>query len=634
MAKAKRNNKYRMALQWTVFGLLVLMLIRPLFDRSYIADIEAYCPFGGIQAFGSYLASNTLACTMTTSQIGMGLALIAGIFLFSKLFCSHICPIGTFTEWLGRLGRKYKMNFVVTGIADRLLRVLKYGLLFVTVFYTVTDSELFCRIFDPYYAVFSGFGHDVVPLYAGLALLLVIPGSFFVRQLWCKYLCPLSAASNIFTYGIVFLGLIGLYAVLVLVFGLAISWVWLLAALSIAGMLLETTRLGSRLLPLVKVTRNADTCTSCRICDKACPMAIRISDQPRVDHIDCHLCGDCVAKCPEPDTLNYNRRNMKWLPATATILLIAIGITFAAVTDIPTISLKWGDEQQMAKAAVYQQSGLKNVKCYGSSMSFATHMESLPGVLGVETFVSGHSVKVYYDPEVLDDNAIREAIFTPVSRIFAAPETRTESVAVAEFLIDQFFDPLDSRMLTMRFGQTPGIYAMETRFGEPVHAVVYFDPRRIDAGRIKSLIEEKKTKWEVDGKQNEARTNFRVAGFTEKEAVPLAQYLSMVYEPIAMDFNSTATTPSDSADTLLLPFAAAAEPELADMPWYLLSHISNNPGVTKFEVVPGADGFSLRLCYLPKVTDRDEIMEQLNAPQLKVHMSDGTEQMVDNPFRF
>lgn len=105
MAKAKRNNKYRMALQWTVFGLLVLMLIRPLFDRSYIADIEAYCPFGGIQAFGSYLASNTLACTMTTSQIGMGLALIAGIFLFSKLFCSHICPSEPLRNgWAGSAG--------------------------------------------------------------------------------------------------------------------------------------------------------------------------------------------------------------------------------------------------------------------------------------------------------------------------------------------------------------------------------------------------------------------------------------------------------------------------------------------------------------------------------------------------
>ncbi|HCT70423.1 MAG TPA: hypothetical protein DF409_04570, partial [Bacteroidales bacterium] len=208
----------------------------------------------------------------------MGLALLAGVFLFSKLFCSYICPIGTFTEWLSKQGKRFKMNIVISGIADRLLRLLKYALLFVTFYYSVSSSELFCKTFDPYYAVFSGFSSDVVMSYAVMALLLAIPGSFFVRQFWCKYICPLSAASNIFSFGFVFLGIVALYAVLTAGFGLSIGWIWLLGALCLAGVILETTRLKFGIFPVVKVTRNADTCTSCRLCDKACPMAIKISD--------------------------------------------------------------------------------------------------------------------------------------------------------------------------------------------------------------------------------------------------------------------------------------------------------------------------------------------------------------------
>ena len=129
MAKPKKRNIYRLTLQWTILGLLLYMVVRPFVDKSYVADFEAYCPFGGLQAFSSFLANNSLACSMTTTQIFMGLALLVGVFIFSKLFCGYICPIGTFTEWLGRQGRRFKMNFVVKGLADKLLRVFKYALL-------------------------------------------------------------------------------------------------------------------------------------------------------------------------------------------------------------------------------------------------------------------------------------------------------------------------------------------------------------------------------------------------------------------------------------------------------------------------------------------------------------------------
>lgn len=170
-------NYYRITLQWGVLALLAYMLLRPLFDRHYYPDFEAYCPFGGMQSLSSYFSSHSLACSMTTVQIALGLALLLAVILFSKLFCSYICPIGTVTEWLGKLGRKWKMHFTLKGRTDRAFRLLKYVLLFITFYFTISASELFCRKFDPFYASFTGFSGDVVFWYALPALILTLAGS-------------------------------------------------------------------------------------------------------------------------------------------------------------------------------------------------------------------------------------------------------------------------------------------------------------------------------------------------------------------------------------------------------------------------------------------------------------------------
>jgi polyferredoxin len=635
MAKAVKKNYYRLTLQWMVLLGIIYLLVRPRFDKTYTADFEAYCPFGGLQAFSSFLANNSLACSMTTTQIAMGLALILGVFIFSKLFCSYICPIGTFTEWLGRAGKKLKMNFVITGLADRLLRIFKYAVLFITFYFSVTSSELFCKTFDPYYAVFSGFSSDVMLSYAILALFLAIPGSFFIRQFWCKYFCPLSAASNIFTYGYIFLGLTGLYVLLVLVFGLNIGWAWLLGALSLAGMLLETGRLKTCRSVWFKITRNPDTCTSCTLCDKVCPMAIKISDKPVVDHIDCHLCGDCITRCPEKDTLQINRKKLNWLPAAVTVILVVGGLVFAAFTDIPTINQRWGSPEQMENAGIYRQSGLASIKCFGSSMSFANHMKELPGVLGVETYVDDHSVKVFYDKSILSDEDIKKAIFKPVSSVISAPVDGLPVLSVAEASINQFFDPKDAMLLGIRFGQNKGILAIQTVFGEPVHALIYYDPRFINIGKIGELIEDKRVTWKVDGETMAAKTDFEVVSITEKDnSMPLSAYLAMMYEPVDMAFNDFESYLPEQVDSLEFNFDAAADPELVDMPWYLLSHVSNEKGVIKFSTLFTDSGIKLRLLFIPALTSKDKITALLNQPELNVHMSDGTEQKLENPYHF
>jgi len=632
MARKKVRNYYRIVFQWIVLLLLAYLVIRPYIDRAYKADFEAYCPFGGLQALSSFLANNSLACSMTTTQIAMGLALLLGIFAFSKLFCSYLCPIGTFTEWLGRIGRRFKLNFTPKGLTDRLLRVFKYALLFVVFYFSVSSSELFCKTFDPYYAVFSGFGSDVNLTYALIGLVLVIPGSFFIRQFWCRYFCPLSAASNVFAYIYVFAGLIALFLLLTMLAGLAISWIWLLAALSIAGAVLESTTLKSTFIPLIKVTRNSETCTNCRICDKACPMAIRISDQPSVQHIDCHLCGDCTTRCPEKDTLQFNKRNLNWLPSVAVFALVAGGLLFASFTDIPTVNIRWGTAEQMAAASVYEQGGLPSIKCFGSSMSFVNHMKEVQGVLGAETFVGDHKVRVFFDSAQINREQIRQAIFSPVSRIIDVPPANVTTVAVAEAGIDHFFDPKDAAMLSIRLSQADGIYALQTRFGEPVHALVYYNPVVINIDNITKLIEAPEVRWESDGALNVVETDFKVASIGQAETLETSGFFSRFYEMVEMSFNNYDSYQPSELDTLNLGFREASLPDNEGMAWYLLSHVSNNKGIVQFSTPFTNHGIMLQLVYVKAKTSPAQIISLLDEPQLNVFMSDGTQQQIPNPF--
>jgi len=81
-----KTNPYRLLSQIVIIGILIFAGARILLNKEYVADFEAYCPFGGIQAFSSFLLNNSLACNMTNIQISMGLMLVIAVIIFSKLF--------------------------------------------------------------------------------------------------------------------------------------------------------------------------------------------------------------------------------------------------------------------------------------------------------------------------------------------------------------------------------------------------------------------------------------------------------------------------------------------------------------------------------------------------------------------
>jgi ferredoxin len=514
-----KTNPVRLVLQTLVLLMIIFLLIRSFTDKSYIADFEAYCPYGGLLAFSSFLVNGSLACSMTSAQIAMGIVLVIGIIVFSKLFCSFICPIGTISEWIGKAGEKAGIRFTVNGSADILLRGIKYALLFLTFYFTVGSSELFCRKFDPYYASVTGFSSDVSFYFAIAAIAIVLAGSLFVRLFWCRYVCPLGALSNIFRFFLAFTAVTSIFLLLRAI-DIRLSFIWPLALTCSIAYILEFYSLRSNFLPVFRVRRNEDICTNCRLCTKCCPQAINVAEEKDIRHIDCNLCADCIHVCPEKGALTINKKGGKMLPAAVVVILIGLGFIAGKTFELPTVSEYWGEKNQREKMAEYTRSGLKNVKCYGSSVTFSNQMKKINGVTGVTTFVKTNTVKILYSPEITDTLKIQQAIFSPVSILVRNPGTEITSFAQFSALIENFFDPLDATWLQLLLMTNKDICGFTTEFGCPVRVTIFSNAgSSMDIGILTDLLHTKSMEQLLtDGKTQTIKMNFRVKSMEKNPA--------------------------------------------------------------------------------------------------------------------
>ena len=66
-----KTNWPKFLLQWGVLALLIFFLsglASLIFPKMSAPDPEKYCPFGGLEALGTYLANDSLPCSMTSMQ--------------------------------------------------------------------------------------------------------------------------------------------------------------------------------------------------------------------------------------------------------------------------------------------------------------------------------------------------------------------------------------------------------------------------------------------------------------------------------------------------------------------------------------------------------------------------------------
>ena len=555
------TNWPKYLLQWGVLVALIVF-ITGLIPSEVAVDPEAYCPMGGLQALATYLANNSLPCSMSSLQVMMGIALVAAVVLFSKLFCAYICPLGTVQDLIvkARNAMKIKSLKVRNGsVADKVLRIVKYALVFWIFYMTVNASELFCKNLDPYYAVATGFKGEITLWMSIVSISVVVIGSFVIDMFWCRYLCPLGAISNSLKFWVWIGVLFGVYYAANAV-GANIPWAVLLGAFCIVGYVLEIANSKPK-FQILHVTKDDNVCNNCGLCAKKCPYHIDIKSfhAGKVNHVDCTLCGECVAAC-STGALNIGlckpskSKVWKFVPAVLTVVLIAFGMWAGGKFELPTIDMKWGIENVAEDGTVTKlvdestlqtmsMEGLRSVKCYGSSMTFKAKLEKIPGVHGVKTYVKRHSADILYDPAKTDADKIQEAVFVPSKFRVATPDHKeVPELKIVTIRTEGMYDKMDINYLGMQMRLTgKRIYGLETEFACPLIVRVYMDPAEdLDEDWFEDIVEMETLQMPVHGGGvNEIELGYKFEDYEgETGRISTEQFIRNMFSPFRVQWKS------------------------------------------------------------------------------------------------
>ena len=555
------KNWPKYLLQWGVLAALIVF-ITGLIPSKNPVDPEAYCPMGGLQALATYLSRGSLPCSMSSVQVMMGIALVAAIVLFSKLFCAYICPVGTVQDLLGKARKALRIKGLKVrngSVTDKILRIVKYALVFWIFYMTVNSSELFCKNLDPYYAIATGFKGEITLWMSITTICLVVLGSFFIDMFWCRYLCPLGAISNSLKFWMWIGVLFGAYYVADVV-GADIPWAVLLGAFCILGYLLEIFHAKPK-FQILHVMKNEGSCTNCGLCNRACPYNIDVKGcrNGKVDSVDCTLCGECVASCANGSLRVGVRRNGRskiwnYAPAVLTVVLIAFGMWAGGKFELPTIDVEWGIENVAEDGTVTQlvnpdslktvkMEGLKSIKCYGSSMAFKAKLQKIQGIHGVKTFVTHKTADILYNPAVITPEKIQEAIYVPSKfRVQTPDHNELDSLKVITIRTEGMYDKMDINYLGLQMRLTgKRIYGLETEWACPLIVRVYAaQDEELDEDWFEEIVEMDKLVMPVHGggtKEIEVDYEF-VEMEDEVTAISTEDFIRKMFNPFKAEFRS------------------------------------------------------------------------------------------------
>jgi polyferredoxin len=236
--------------------------------------------------------------TVHPAGVFLLVAFLAISFLLRKAFCGWLCPVGTFSEWLWRIGRRtFRRNFFLPRWADVALRSLKYMLMALFLYAVVSMSVPAIRAFldGPYGVIsdvkmlnfFRSLGVTSAVVLGALVLL-----SVFVQNFWCRYLCPYGA-------------LLGLVA---------------------------------RFSP-ARIRRAPGICIDCAKCAVACPARLPVDKLITIRSPECTGCLDCVAVCPADGALWMSVGKRHRIPTW--MFAAAIGLLFFGIVGYAQLSGHW-----------------------------------------------------------------------------------------------------------------------------------------------------------------------------------------------------------------------------------------------------------------------------------------------------
>lgn len=225
------------------------------------AGVEGWLPIASLMNLKYFVLTRHMPAFLCAGMLLL-IAFLLSSLLLRKAFCSWLCPVGTISEVLWKLGRQLiGRSLLLPRWLDLPLRSLKYLLMVFFLFAVGTMSAGAIEQFlsGPYGAVadvqmLNFFRH--LSSTAAVVLIVLAALSLFIQNFWCRYLCPYGAL----------MGLVALFSP-------------------------------------VKIVRSPEPCIDCGKCAKACPAQLPVDRLVTIRSAECMNCMECVAVCPAESAL-------------------------------------------------------------------------------------------------------------------------------------------------------------------------------------------------------------------------------------------------------------------------------------------------------------------------------------------
>ena len=369
--------------RYSIHAIVVALGLLLLFVLGF--NVEAFCPFGAVESMYTYFHEGQLLCSLGVGNFYMLIAVLLVTFLFRRVFCGYICPIGIISSFLRKTAAYFKIKELeVPTKLDNVLKYVRFLVLIIVLFFTAQLATLVFRNVSP--CIILASGEEEIEKSTYIAGAITVIASILIYMPFCRWFCPFSLVQNVFSK-----------------FGLA------------------------------KIHRDKSTCVNCGKCATACPMNIQVDKVEYVKSAECISCFECIEACP----VKINKEDKKsakvlsWrIPAFGTIssppklivsyfIISAVAVAFA-VNKMPFSTFRYSRDVAAPATVKLVEFETKGVTCAGSAKLFIYFLNredisEVEGYLKIATSPKNGwtNVSIWYDPELTDDQLIFEAITEP-----------------------------------------------------------------------------------------------------------------------------------------------------------------------------------------------------------------------------
>ena len=247
---------------------------------------------GSIHSYLGWMAKVQFLPALLSLNFIIVAILLLLTFLFGRLYCSVICPLGVLQDIIAWIGRKAKRNRYTYSPAKQWLRI---GVLVVFIIALIAGVGVIPAILAPY----SSYGRIVAsvfaPLYYAINNLLALGAerldsyAFYSTDIWLQGI------------GTLVISLVTLFTLAILAWRNGRTYC---NAICPVGTVLGFISRFSLFVPQIDTNK----CNGCTRCARNCKAACIDAKNHSIDYSRCVMCMDCIDNCSQ-NAISYRRRS-------------------------------------------------------------------------------------------------------------------------------------------------------------------------------------------------------------------------------------------------------------------------------------------------------------------------------------